>query len=149
MKVKLLGERVANLAAGLSRVEEMRHVVVYNPTNNLDCLSHIERLDVYECSLSIQEILVLLLSSSHACICTVFADQACGMQQLLGLSVLHVRAQESTLRQHNLHSLHIAGWRDLGSWMSFDLVAQCPALRVLELYGNISLESAGTTDQAV
>ena len=73
------------------------------------------------------------------------------MQQLAGLTLLHGSAQEHIPKLHNLHTLRfnsVPMWDVKERCLSLNLLAQCPALRVLMLGHNVLLESLGTPQEA-
>ena len=149
--VEVPGATVASLASGLRQLEGVRHMIINGGTTHLDCLSHLERLDLTRQTVS-DDLLVLMLPRMHAA-CSLLSPM---MQE--GITACSV--QEIIVVFPKLHTLHISGETDgylhgiFGAAaspyrLSFHTVAQCPALRVLELSNGVFLKSPGTFEEAV
>ena len=66
MTARLSGTKVDDLAFGLHKLEELRHVIMFRTIVNLDRLSLIERLDLEDINHYELKVLVALLLPMHA-----------------------------------------------------------------------------------
>ena len=152
------GKRVANLTPWLRRLNGVRHIVVKGRTTRLECLSHLEHLGLAgqpECA----DMLVLLPPCMHLpCIhaaCRVWSFmlhvRSAAWTNSNSAILSHAVVQERISTFANLQSLHISAdpKSHFGYWLPSYAVAQCPALKVLELSNKVSLDSPGTFEEAV
>ena len=145
---RIPGSKVDDLAPVLHKLERLRHMIIVRANINLDRLSFIERLDLQEPLFDLQ-VLTFLLHASCVVLCFTNSQCAICVQRAAAsepLNELHVRVQEGISKMPNLHTLRFLGGVP---YLSLDAVAQCPALRVLELGHTVHLKSPGAMEEAL